>query len=128
MAVNSEPKVTLSRYTEKLTAFRQTLNNEERALLDAVVANSIIDVSAHGLAVESRASEGRTAGRLTDINAAIADMANADAALVDVEAHGLTAHERVSMKFTAEYGYQTQKVSDADSAVSDSAMTDAGIF
>ena len=106
MSQIAEQKVRLSQFSEKLAAVRQTMTEQEQSMLDAVVANSAFEVSAHGIAVNSAVPFNQAAANQAINFAAVAQ--NADD-VEDVQAHAAQAAiptELAVIQFNVATGYE----------------------
>ncbi len=107
MSQIAEQKKALNQFSEQLAALRQTMNKKEQSLLDAVVANSAFEVSAHGIAVNSAVINSAVINQAVDF-AAVAKEADD---IEDVQAHAAIATaayptETVVIQFNVATGYE----------------------
>ena len=112
MSQIAEQKIALNQFSEKLAALRQTMSKKEQSLLDAVVANSAFEVSAHGIAVNSAVINSAVINWAV-INQAVDFAAVAKEAddIEDVQAHAAIATaayptETVVIQFNVATGYE----------------------
>ena len=115
MSKIAEQKIALNQFSEKLAALRQTMSKEEQSMLDAVVANSAFEVSAHGIAVNMAIPVNQAIPANQAINfAAVAKDADD---VEDVQAHAAIATaaiptdaaiptENVVIQFNVATGYE----------------------
>lgn len=84
----------------------------EQALLDGIVANTALDVDAHGFvsfrANEAAATQAAASSAVLSLDKAAA-LEKAETKLADVESHAMTAGERYTFKFDSDAGYVVER-------------------